>query len=100
MYIKTGYVYIIKCCDKSYYTDVSNDPDRRFVEHQKGIGSKYTKSRRPLELVWVSEEMDIMSAIENEKKIKGWRRKKKEAIINGQWNRLPVLSKAYRDKKK
>ncbi len=93
--MKIGYVYIIKCADNSYYTGVTNDLARRFAEHQQGIGSKYTKSRHPLELVWVSEEMDIISAIENEKKVKGWRREKKEALINDEWGKLPELSIAY-----
>jgi len=98
--MKTGHVYIIKCSDDSYYTGVTNDPVRRFTEHQKGIGSTYTKFRRPLKLAWVSEEMDIMTAIENEKKVKGWRREKKEALINGEWEKLPELSTAYWKKKK
>jgi putative endonuclease len=97
--MKTGYVYIIKCADNSYYTGVTNDPERRLAEHQQGIGSQYTKTRRPLELVWVSEEMHILTAIENEKKVKGWRREKKEALINGYWDKLPELSVAYWKKK-
>jgi len=81
--IKTGHIYIIGCYDGSYYTGVTNDPERRFADHQQGLGSKYVKSRRPIKLLWVSEEMDKISAIENEKKVKKWRREKKEAIING-----------------
>jgi len=44
--------------------------------------------------------MDIMTAIENEKKIKGWRREKKEALINDEWDKLPELSIAYIRKNK
>jgi len=44
--------------------------------------------------------MDIIAAIENEKKIKGWRREKKEALIRGEWEKLPKLSIAYCNRKK
>ncbi len=98
--MKTGFVYILKCSDDSYYTGVTNDPERRLVEHQIGQCDGYTKSRRPVKMVWISEEMDILTAIENEKRIKGWRREKKEAIINNKWDKLPELSYSYRGKKK
>ncbi len=97
--MKEGYVYILQCSDGSYYTGVTNNPERRFYEHQSGLVKGYTHSRRPLKLVWCSESMDIMSAIENEKKIKGWRRAKKEALINSEWDKLPELSVAYRKKR-
>ena len=96
--MKTGFVYILKCSDGSYYTGVTNDPERRFAEHQQGQCDGYTRSRRPVEMVWISEEMDILSAIENEKRIKGWRREKKEAIINDEWDKLPGLSLSYKKK--
>jgi len=93
--MKTGFVYIIKCSDDSYYTGVTNDPERRLYEHQAGLVKGYTHSRRPVNLVWCSEEMDIWSAIETEKRIKGWRRVKKEALIKGEQEKLPELSVAY-----
>ena len=92
--MKTGFVYILECSDGSYYTGVSNDPERRLYEHQSGLVKGYTHSRRPVKLVWCSEEMDIWSAIENEKRIKGWRRAKK-VLIKGEWDKLPELSIAY-----
>ena len=98
--MKTGFVYILKCSDNSYYVGVTNNPERRFVEHQQGISMSYTKSRRPLKLVWISEEMDIITAIESEKRIKGWRREKKEALIEGKFEKLPDLSIAYWKKEK
>ena len=79
--MKTGFVYILKCSDGSYYTSVTRDPARRLQEHQSGVVKGYTHKRRPVRLVWCSEELDIVSAIENEKRIKGWRRAKKEALI-------------------
>jgi len=87
-------VYILKCSDGSYYTGVTNDVERRLWEHQEGIdANSYTHNRRPVELVWYSDEFDPNSAIEFEKQVKGWTRKKKEALINGEWDKLPELSK-------
>ena len=93
--MKTGQVYILKCNDDSYYTGVSKNPEKRLAQHNSGIPGSYTFYRRPVEMVWCSEEMKISTAIENEKRIKGWRRAKKEALINGNFQKLHQLSKAY-----
>ncbi|RZJ82339.1 MAG: GIY-YIG nuclease family protein [Flavobacterium sp.] len=86
-------VYILKCSDGSYYTGVTNDIDRRFYEHQNGINNNcYTFKRRPLNLVFAEHFADINQAIEFEKQIKGWSRKKKEAIISDNWEQLKELS--------
>ena len=98
--MKTGYVYILKCSDNSYYTGVTKDPEKRLAQHNSGIPYTYTFYRRPVEIVWCSEEMNISTAIENEKRIKGWRRAKKEALINGNFKKLHKLSKAYWEKDK
>jgi putative endonuclease len=86
-------VYIALCSDGSYYTGVSNDVESRIVQHNLGIDKKsFTYSRRPIKCVWFSDPMDPNQAIQLEKQIKGWSRKKKEAIIRNQWTMLPELS--------
>ncbi|MEZ5009551.1 MAG: GIY-YIG nuclease family protein [Chitinophagales bacterium] len=91
--LKIYYVYILKCSDNSYYTGVTNDIDRRLIEHQTGINPKaYTHNRRPVELVFHYQFNDINQAIAFEKQVKGWNRKKKEALINDKWELLPSLS--------
>ena len=91
--MKTYYVYILKCSDGSYYTGVTNDVERRFYEHQQGlIKGCYTHNKRPLKLMYVEEFTDIMEAISREKQIKGWTRKKKEALIAGDYEKLVELS--------
>ncbi len=91
--MKTYYVYILKCSDNSYYTGVTNDYERRLYEHNIGRDRKsYTFNRRPVELVYVIEFMNIEEAISFEKKIKGWNRKKKEALIENRLEDLPLLS--------
>jgi|ERR1051326_6282246 putative endonuclease len=91
--MKNHYVCILKCSDNSYYTGVTNDLQRRFAEHEKGINSKcYTFSKRPLEVVFYQIHNDINRAIAMEKKIKGWSGKKKEALIQDNWDALKELS--------
>src|SRR3989344_5237162 len=87
------YVYMLRCCDSSYYTGVTNDYKKRFKEHQSGKhDTAYTSDRRPLELVYVSEFRYILDAIAWEKQIKRWSRKKKEALIASEYKKLSVLS--------
>ncbi len=96
--MRTGFVYILKCSDGSFYTGVTNDLERRLSEHTASNARSYVASRKPIALVWVSDEMNIQDAILLEKQIKGWRRDKKIALINNQCELLPGLSTAY-DKK-
>ncbi|MCB0402232.1 MAG: GIY-YIG nuclease family protein [Flavobacteriales bacterium] len=87
------YVYILLCADGSYYTGVTNDLDRRLSEHYSGDDKKaYTYSRRPLKLVFYETFNDIHLAIACEKQIKGWSRKKKECLINDNFDRIKELS--------
>ncbi len=88
------YVYILLCSDNSYYTGVTNNLERRILEHNTGINPKcYTYSRRPLQLVFYEYYSDFNLAIYIEKKIKKWSRAKKQALISGDWEKLKNLSK-------
>lgn len=88
------FVYILLCSDNSYYTGITNNLERRVYEHENGFDRKaYTFKRRPLKLVFCEAFNDVNQAIAFEKQVKGWRREKKEAIINGDWHLLPELSK-------
>lgn len=92
--MKTYYVYIVKCSDNSYYTGMTNNLTRRIDEHNEGNNPEsYTYTRRPVKLVFYSEFNEVEQAIAFEKQVKGWSRKKKEAIINDNWETLPELSK-------
>lgn len=65
----------------------------RIAQHQAGTFEGYTSLRRPVELVW-SEYFDrITDAIASERKLKGWSRAKKEALIKGDWEAIRRLSK-------
>ena len=92
--MKKYFVYILLCTDNSYYTGITSDIDVRLREHKEGYDPKsYTFLRRPVELVFFTEFNDVHQAIAFEKQLKGWSRKKKEAVINGEWEKLPNLSK-------
>ena len=92
--MKQYFVYILLCSDGSYYTGITNDLERRLDEHNTGFNQNcYTYKRRPLKLVFHEMFTDINQAIAFEKQVKGWRREKKKAIINGDWKALPKLSK-------
>ncbi|WP_370087349.1 GIY-YIG nuclease family protein [Ekhidna sp.] len=92
-------VYILKCSDDSYYVGVTNDISERVVQHNERLNRRaYTYSRRPVQLVFEEHFHDVNQAIAFEKQVKGWRREKKEALINRDWSKLPDLSIAYRDK--
>ena len=67
---KTWVVYLVRCSDQSLYCGVSNDICRRIAEHNSGKGAKYTRSRRPVELVGISPEIEKRDALRLEYRIK------------------------------
>ena len=72
---------------------MTSDLDKRVQQHQEGMTyDGYTHSRRPLKLVWHVMYNDPNDAIRLEKQIKGWSRAKKQALINGDWDMLQLLS--------
>ena len=83
--------YILQCNDNTFYTGVTTDIDRRFKEHNddhKGRGAKYTKTRRPLKLVYLSGYFDTRSEVmQTESQIKKLSRKQKINLIESQSNR-------------
>ena len=94
--MKFYYVYILLCSDNSYYTGITNDIEKRVSEHQsKRSRDSYTASRLPVKLVWNLKCDNPIDAIKVEKQIKGWKKKKKEALINENWQDLVQLSKNY-----
>ena len=96
--MKRYYVYILKCSDNSYYTGITNNIDRRLNEHNFGLNKDcYTFNKRPLDLVFWTEFNDVNQAIAFEKQVKGWSRKKKEAIINDKWEDLKKLSECLNE---
>ena len=92
-----GYMYILECCDGSYYVGSTKYLERRFLQHQAGEGSNYTKDKRPLKLVYYEVFDRIDHAFYREKQIQRWTRKKKEALIQGDKERLRALAECRND---
>lgn len=88
------YVYILLCADKTYYTGITSNLNKRLEEHQsaKHFGS-YTSTRLPVELVYFAQFTNVEQAISTEKQIKKWSKAKKQALINGAFDKLPNLAK-------
>jgi predicted GIY-YIG superfamily endonuclease len=83
--MKTAYAYMLECSDGSYYVGCTTTLEQRVSQHQSGELRGYTLKRRPVILVWYQEFSDIQQAILCERKLKGWSRAKKEALIRGDW---------------
>ena len=88
-------VYILRCAYGSYYTGITRRPiEERLWEHNEGVIEGYTHSRRPVNLCCIEEFESVNQAIDRERQIKGWSRRKKEALIAGRYEDLPELSRA------
>ena|ERR1043165_2218072 len=94
-------VYILECSDGSYYTGSAADLNQRLSQHERGtVPSSYTYRRRPVKLVWTSEECKHYSqALRWERQIKGWTRAKKEALIRGDFDAIHEIVKEERKKR-
>ena len=90
--MKQSWVYILKCSDGSYYTGCTVNLEQRVNEHNFRKYDNYTSTRLPVELVYSHQFTNINDAIVAERQIKGWGRRKKEALINGDFNLLHNLA--------
>ncbi len=88
-------MYILECADGSYYTGSTKNLELRIAQHKAGEGANHTKKRLPVELVYFEEFKRIDEAFYREKQVQGWSRKKKEALIKGEFDKLSDLSKNY-----
>ena len=75
------YCYIVECVDGTFYTGWTTDPERLTRQHNAGRGAKYTRTRRPVRLVYVEEQPDRSSAMKREMAIKSLSRERKKKLI-------------------
>ena len=87
------WAYLLRCKDGSYYTGHTDQLDARIGAHQSGAYEGYTKTRRPVTLVWAQDFPTRLEALEAERRIKGWSRAKKEALIASDWQSLRDLAR-------
>ena len=98
--MKPFWVYILLCNDGSYYTGHTDELEQRIAQHESGaIRGCFTFKRRPVTLVYSQEFFTREEALTAEMQIKGWGRKKKEAMIRGDWVEVSRLAVAYRNRK-
>jgi putative endonuclease len=75
------FVYIIECKDKSLYTGITNNLERRFHQHKSGTGGHYTSPKQVSKIVYTEEHPDRSSALKRETEIKSWPRDRKLELI-------------------
>lgn len=90
-----AFVYILRCADLSYYVGLARGTtlDKRLSEHNSGLHRGYTASRRPVALVYHEHYPAITDAIAAERRLKGWSRRKKEALMAGDYEALALWAK-------
>jgi len=87
------WVYMLRCADDSYYVGHTDDLERRYGQHTAGIFPGYTHSWRPVTLVFSAELPTRLAALEAERRIKGWSRAKKAALIDRDWDAISALAR-------
>ncbi|QJU58720.1 GIY-YIG nuclease family protein [Sphingomonas sp. AP4-R1] len=91
------WVYMLHCRGGAFYIGHTDDLDRRIAEHQAGAIAGFTAERLPVELVR-SENLDIrIEALQAERRLKGWSRAKKMALIRGDWDAVARLARSKKD---
>ena len=87
------HTYILECADGSYYVGSTTNLAARLDQHQRGLGAQYTRRRLPVRLVFSAEFERIDEAFVWEKRVQGWSRAKRRALIEGRFSDLPGLSR-------
>ncbi|MFC0206085.1 GIY-YIG nuclease family protein [Novosphingobium soli] len=88
------HTYILRCGDGSYYVGHTDDLDRRIAQHRTGALGGYTARQRPVTLLWAQEFQTRDEAFAAERKLKGWSRAKKEAMMAGDWALVRQLARS------
>ncbi|MGE0061978.1 MAG: GIY-YIG nuclease family protein [Xanthobacteraceae bacterium] len=90
-------LYILRCADGHFYVGTTRKAlSQRVAEHNAGAFNGYTAARRPVKLVFSEHFPNTVDAIATERKIKGWSRAKKQALIDGDWSRVSLLARRGR----
>ena len=94
------FVYMLECRDGWFYVGSTWDLERRVSEHDLGLGAEYTCRRRPVKLVWHAYSDSISEAYAMEKRVQGWSRAKRRALIEGRLEDLPGLSSRVEERRR
>lgn len=77
------YFYLARCCDGSLYAGTCMDVKKREALHNCGDGAKYTRSRRPVYVIYSEEFGTLVEARKREAHVKGWTKERKEKLVSG-----------------
>jgi len=80
---RTWSVYVVECADGSLYTGATTDLERRVKQHNAGTGASFTRSRRPVRLVWSEPAGTRSQALKRESEIKRFSRQRKLRLVRG-----------------
>jgi len=86
------WTYMLHCAGGAYYVGHIDDLDRRMGEHELGAVPGFTRDRPPVKLVWAESFGEQIDALAMERRIKGWSRAKKMALIRGDWDDMRRLA--------
>jgi len=86
-------MYMLRCSDNTFYVGSTWDVERRLAQHEQGEAANYTRSRRPVALVYVEEYTRIDDAFRREKQVQNWSHAKRQALIDGDVAALRALSR-------
>lgn len=86
------WVYMLQCADRSYDVGHTDELEKRVLQHEAGELGGYTSTRRPIRVVFTQEFASREEALAAELQIKGWSRKKKEALVRGDWAEMSRLA--------
>jgi putative endonuclease len=92
-----GFMYILECSNGLYYTGSTIDLELRLAQHQEGLGANFTKKFLPVKLVYYEEYRRIDLAFYREKQVQGWSRRKKQALILGDFDKLKEYAKGKKN---
>ena len=88
------FAYLLRCHDGSYYAGHTDNLELRMAQHTTGALGGYTARRLPVTLLWSDSFQTRDDAFAAERKLKGWSRAKKEALIDGDWERISELARS------
>jgi len=92
------WTYLQRCSDGRFYTGHTDDLERRIAQHRTGGFCDFTSRRRPVSLVWCEHFQTRLEALEAERRVGGWSRAKKEALIAGDWRTISHFARPPRER--
>jgi len=87
------FVYLLECRGKSYYCGLTKNVSARVLAHNNGTGGRYTRSHRPVKLVFFEKAKTLKTAMKREREIKTFSRKKKKELVEQKKARKKKLAR-------